>query len=181
MRTILIFVTSFLVADSLHAQKSFNLAAFKSETRVFEGIMDNLLKQTFKDPFALTVEPKGTYLQGYGMVFFVHLNINRSKIRTPFGEMDAPRSMAEKSKEEQIRLIKELTIQCLADYGATMKQLAGQDRITISAHVEDRNELDPSKDTTVLVFSATKDDIELFTLKKITIEKFRERVHLFQY
>ena len=143
--------------------------------------MNHILKQNFSDPYAVTGEPKGTYLQGYGVVVSFQLNINRATLRTPFGEMDIPRAERERSKDEQIRMVKESMIQCLAEYGSALKQLAGHDRITISAHVEDRNELDPAKKTSVLVFTAGKDDIDLYTMKRLSFDKFKERVHALQY
>lgn len=170
-----------LLLTPVYAQKNLNLATLKRDTEIFEGIVQKVLKQNFKDPFVITAEPKGAYLQGYGVIFSFQLNISRNKIRTPFGEIDMPPKVVDLSKDEQIRLVKVSMIQCLADYGSSIKQLGGTDRVTISAHIDDRNELDPAKNTTVLVFTASRDDIELYTLKRISLDKFKDRVLVLQY
>ena len=55
------------------------------------------------------------------------------------------------------------------------------DRISINAHIEDRNQLDERKKLTVIVLTASKDDIDLFTIKKIDLDTFKERLHVLQY
>lgn len=171
----------FLLSVLVHAQTEINLAALKKDAQIFEGIINDILKQNFKNPFALTLEPKGAYVRGHGAVFFFHLNINRGRIRTPFGEVADPSAGPERSKEEQIRLVRDLMIQCLANYGPTIQPLNGHDRITITAHIEDRSEFDPTKSTTVMVLSVLKDDVDAVALKRVTMEKFREKVQVVQY
>lgn len=164
-----------------HAQKGLDLALLKRHAQIFEGIVRNVLLQNFPNPFAISEEPRGTYLQGYGIMVFFHLNINRGKIRTPFGEIDAPKTVADRTKEEKIRVVRDSMIQCLADYGSTIKQLNGHDRITISAHLEDRYELDPNKSTTVLVLAVSKDAVDLYATRKISLEKFKDKVQIVRY
>ena len=176
-----ILLTVLSATGAAHAQKSLNQALLKREAQIFEGIVHNVLKQNFPTPFAISNAPKGTYLQGYGVVVFFHLNLNRGKIRTPFGEIDPPKGVGTKKKGEQIRLVKETMISCLADYGGTIKQLGGHDRISISAHLEDRNELDPTKRTTVMVLTVSKDDVDLVAMKKISLGQFKERLHVLRY
>ncbi len=177
----LILLTILSATGMAYGQKSLNQALLKREAQIFEDIVHNVLKQNFTNPFAISNAPRGTYLQGYGVVFFFHLNLNRGKIRTPFGEIDTPRRMKNRSKGEQIRLVKETMIGCLADYGGTIKQLGRQDSISISAHLEDRSELDPTKSTTVLVLTASKIDVDLVAMRKIPLKTFKDRVHILQY
>ncbi|RPI28839.1 MAG: hypothetical protein EHM61_03800 [Acidobacteria bacterium] len=163
------------------AQQSNNLALLKRDTQIFERIVYEVLKQHFKNPFAITADPRGGYLQGFGVTVSFQLNINRATIRTPFGDLNAPRSQGERTKAEQIRTVKESMKQCLADYGQTIKQLGPHDRIAVQAHIVDRNELDPAKATTVLVLMCTKDDVNLLATGKLPVEKFKERVHVLEY
>ncbi len=163
------------------AQQSQNLALLKRDTQILERIVYEILKQNFKNPFAITAEPRGAYLQGFGVTVSFQLNINRAKIRTPFGDLNAPKAVGEQSKAEQIRLVKDSMRQCLADYGQTIKQLGPHDRISVQAHIVDRNELDPAKATTILVLTCTKDDVNLLATGKLPPEKFKERVHVLEY
>lgn len=166
---------------SVNAQQSSNLVVLKRDTQILERIVSEVLKQNFTNPFAITAEPRGAYLQGYGVTLSFQLNINRATIRTPFGELKASRTVGQRSKDQQIKLVKDTMVQCLADYGNTIKQLGPHDRLTIQAHIEDRNELDPAKTITVLVLSVLKDDLNLLATRRVTLDQFKERVNVLQY
>lgn len=158
-----------------------DLALLKRDTQVFERIVSEVVKQNFTHPFAFPVEPEGVYLSGYGVVISFHLNINRAFIRTPFGDKRI-RGMEEKrSTQEQIQILQTALINCLADYGITFKQLAGEDRIAVSAHVEDRNELDATKNKTVVLVSVSKGDVERYARKDISLDEFKRRVETVLY
>ena len=77
--------------------------------------------------------------------------------------------------------MKESIVRCLADYGTAFKQLEAQDRVSINAHVEDRNELDATKKTTIVVISTSKEDLDLLTTEKITFEQFEDRIRVLEY
>lgn len=171
----------FLVAGTLaQSQEDLDLVELKENTQVFEKILTELLRQDFPNPFALTREPEGAYLRGFGVVVSFHLNINRSRIRTIFGELPSS-SREERPKQEQIRQIKEAMIRCLADYGTTFKQLTSLNRISITGHVEDRNEVDPSQKIVIVVISASRADVNLLAKQEISFEKFKERVSVVEY
>lgn len=171
----------FLVAGSLaQSQEDLDLVELKKNTQVFEKILTELLRQDFSNPFALTREPEGAYLRGFGVAVSFHLNINRSRIRTIFGELPSSSKEA-RPKQEQIRQIKESMIRCLADYGTTFKQLTSPNRISITGHVEDRNEMDPSKKVIIVVISASRADLNLLATQEISFDKFKERVSVVEY
>jgi hypothetical protein len=149
-RTILVVVLLSVFA-AVSAQQNLDLPMVKRDTKVFERIVSEVLTQNFSSPFAITAEPRGAYLQGYGLSVSFQLNINRGKIRTPFGEMKTSVPLKQRTRDQQTKLVREAMTQCLADYGHSVKQLGPHDRVTIQAHIEDRNELDPAKSTTVLV------------------------------
>lgn len=157
-----------------------DMGLLKKNTQIFERIVGEILTQNFPNPFAVTGQAEGSYVQGYGVVVSFHLNINRSRIRTPFGEIPA-RTEGQRSNPEQLDLLRESMVRCLADYGTSFKQLEAQDRISINAHVEDRNELDATKKTTVVVISTSKADLDLLTTEKITFEQFEDRIRVLQY
>ena len=157
-----------------------DMGLLKKNTQIFERIVGEILTQNFPNPFALTGQAEGSYVQGYGVVVSFHLNINRSRIRTPFGEIPA-RTEGQRSNNEQLDLLRESMVRCLADYGTAFKQLEAEDRISINAHVEDRNELDATKKTTVVVISTSKEDLDLLTTEKITFEQFEGRIRVLEY
>jgi hypothetical protein len=177
-----LFVLFFLTAPGW-TQNRLDLVALKGDTLVFERILDERLKLGFSNPFAITDNPQAAYLQGYGVVVSFHLNINRYSIRTPFGEVQAPQEgkYSREKREEQLSRVRDIAIQCLADYSRAIKQLSAHDRISVSAHIEDRNELDPVRRRTIMIVTATRDDVDLLAMRKISEQDFRKRVTILEY
>ena len=192
MRQFAKFVGAVCIAGlTLNAQSMLDFHSLKRDTQVFERIVDERLKQDFTNPFAITGDPQAAYLQGYGVVVQFHLNINRNRIRTPFGEIDAPPRIAGRNvlnaksgidpKKEQLGKVRGILVDCLANYAGAIKQLNAHDRISITAHIEDRNELDPVMRKTVMVVTATRDDIDLLAMRKLSTEEFRRKVQVLEY
>ena len=177
------------------AQQNLRLDLLKRDTQIFESIVRGVLKQSFTDPFAVTAEPRGAYLQGYGVIFTFQITVGRTKIRTAFGEIDLRRlgetmgnrrggdksGKATSRVRDQLGVMKESMIQTLQDYGSTIKQLGGHDHIAITAYVKDRSVLDEMKSSKVMVLTTTKDDVDLVAMKKISADSFKGRVHIVEY
>lgn len=178
----LVLLSSILISPTsgLIAQQNLNLDVFKRDSRIFEGILDEVLKQSFSD-FSIASEPQASYLPGYGAVTTFYLKINRLTIRTPFGSIERPRTASSQTKQEQVRTVKETMMEALANYGGTLKGLKPHEQISISARIEDRNELDPSRNEIVIVLTVTRDDVELYNMKKITLDDFKARVRIIEY
>lgn len=179
-----------IAGSAVHAQGMLDFDSLKRDTQVFEKIVDERLKQDFSNPFAITGDPQAAYLQGYGVVVQFHLNINRARIRTPFGEIEAPQRNAGRNlagrpvadpKKEQLNRVRQILIECLANYAGAIRQLNAHDRISISAHIEDRNELDPVLRKTVMVVTTTRDDIDLLAMRKINNQDFKTKVQVLEY
>ena len=157
------------------------LAQIKRDSRILESIIGEVLRQNFENPFAIAAEPQASYLQGYGVVVSFHLKINRGTIRGFYGEIRNSGSRSTVSKTEQLEKVERIMVQALADYGSTVKQLSSTDKVTICAHIEDRNELDPSKNRTDMIISARRQDIDQYLMKRITFEEFEKRIRLTEY
>ncbi len=183
MRNFRVFLMLWLVSGlPAWGQSSLNFATLKNDTEVFERIIDARLKQVFSNPFVISGSPQASYLQGYGVVVTFELNIHRSTIRTPFGEMVAPQQTGTaRPRDAQIAQVQDIMIQCLSEHSKFIKQLNAHDQISLSARIEDRNELDPVKRRTLLVITSTRDDVELLAMQKITEEEFRGRMHILRY
>ncbi len=183
---LLVFVLlASLPSGAALGEQKLNTASLKRNTQIFRGAVKVVLKENFPHRFALEAEPLATYLQGYGIVVSFELFINRPDIPTPFsrevGSKEAKAAQPHRSKEEQIDLVRQKMIACLADYGSAFKQLSSHDRIAISAHIEDRAEIDEAKRRSVMVLSASVDDIQLLAMRRITSDQFQERVHVLRY
>jgi hypothetical protein len=174
-----ILLLFFFAGTTTFAAGNLDLPLLKRNTQIFEGIVDEIVKQDFPNPFAVTGGAEASYLQEFGIVVSVHLNINRSTLRTPFGLM--PTSQETRPKGEQISILKDSMVRCLADYGDTFKQLSGGHFIAITAHIEDRNELDPTRNTTIVIISASKENVDSLTMGRISSQQFQERVRITEY
>ena len=157
------------------------LRQIKRDSRVFENIIQEVLRENFDNPFAIAAEPRAAFLPGYGLNVTFQIKINRGSIRGPWGEINNPWTKRTASKEEQVLVIKESMIQALADYGNTVKHLGRGHRITICAHIEDLNEMDKSKSRTVLLLSAGRADIQQHATAQMTLEEFRKRIEILEY
>ena len=177
---ILLLFPVFLIFPAVLEAQEIDLSLLKQDTRIFEGIVREILRQNFPSPFALTGEAEGTYLHDYGIVVSFHLNINRAEIRTPFGLVPT-RTGEQRSKEEQLKVLKESMVRGLADYGSAFKQLAGQNRISIIGHVEDRAVVDPAGNKVIIVISVSKEEVDMLATGKISRPEFERRVHVLQY
>ncbi|MEE2821800.1 MAG: hypothetical protein VYA53_02345 [Acidobacteriota bacterium] len=156
-----------------------DLPLLKRNAQIFEGIVNEVVKQNFPNPLAMTEGAKASYLQEYGIAVSLHLNINRANLRTPFGLVQTEKE--DRSKEEQLQILKNSMVRCLEDYGGTFKQLPGGHFVALALHVEDRNELDPSRNTTIVIISASKENVDFVTMGKISSEQFEERVRITEY
>jgi hypothetical protein len=157
------------------------LSELKKDSRVFERIIGEILRQHFTNPFAVAAEPQGAYLPGYGVVVTFHLKINRGTIRGFWGEVGNTEPASGTSREDQLATVRRLLVQVLSDYAATMKSLDPGERVSVCAHVEDRNELNPGAARVEIVAVAKKSDIDLYATRKITLEDFQSRVSLLEY
>jgi hypothetical protein len=169
----------FLAGTTTFAVGNLDLPLLKRNARIFEGIVNEILKQDFPNPFAFTEGAKASYLQEYGIVVSLYLKINRSTMRTPFGLV--PTGQEARSNQDQFSILKDSMVRCLGDYGGTFKQLPGDSFIAISTHVEDRNELDSTKNPTVVIISASKENVDSLTMGRISFEQFQERVRITEY
>ena len=176
---LVLFLLFFLGGTTTFAAGNLDLPQLKRNTQTFEGIVDEIVKQHFPNPFAVTGGAKASYLQEYGIVVSLHLNINRSTLRTPFGLM--PISQKTRPKEEQLSILKDAMVRALGDYGGTFKQLSSGHFIAITAHVEDRNELDPTRRTTIVIIAVSKENVDSLTMGRISSQQFQQRVRITEY
>jgi hypothetical protein len=157
------------------------LIQLKKESSIFESIVAEVLRQNFEHPFAVAAEPKAAYLSGYGLTVSFHLRINRGTIRSIYGEMVNPVGKNTRTKSQQLKTVKDSMIEVIGDYGGALKRLSDDERISICAHVEDRNELNAAEKNTIVVISASKRDTDLFSKQEIDLEEFRQRMEILEY
>ncbi len=176
-----VFLFTGISGDAQDLPTTESLAQLKKESQIFESIVQEVLKQQFTHPYAIAGEPKATYLKGFGVSLSFHLRINRGTIRTFYREVESPLVNAPGTKSKQLQIVRMTMIETLADFGSTLKELDSGERIAICAHVEDRNELDTSKNRLIIALSVKKADIEQYVTKAISMAEFRKRVQILEY
>ncbi len=170
----------FALAEPADGEK---IMQVKRDTALFSKIVGEVLKQSFDNPFALSEEPQGSYLEGYGVSISFLLRINRGSIRGIYGEVMYPEKSrnAGMSKEEQLELVKKITSRTIIDYGGTIRGLADNEHVSISAHIEDRNEWDPARKMTIIVISGTKKKINEMAQANLSDEERLRQLHTLEY
>ena len=157
------------------------VAEIKKDARVFEKIVTEVLRQNFENPFAVTAEPQAAFVPGFGVVVSFYVKINRGSLKGFTGDARDPALGGAQATEEQLGRVRDTVLRSLAEYAGTLKHLTANEHVAICAHVEDRNELDPSRNRTDIVATSLKSDIDEYLTRKINGDEFRRRVQYLEY
>ncbi|HEY3132118.1 MAG TPA: hypothetical protein VGL91_21860 [Acidobacteriota bacterium] len=174
-----LFGLALCLPASLLARNSIDYRQMRNEIQMFENILQTALKSEFNHPLALVNEPKGSYLPGYGVNFSFLLNINRDEIITPFGIKRL--SPSTRTRAEKMRLVRDMILKLLGEFGNALTQLSSEESFAVSAHLEDRTALVPSQREAVLVFRVTKKTLSDYSVRKIDFRQFRDKVEVIEY
>ena len=72
-------------------------------------------------------------------------------------------------------------MEVLGQYGASLRQLPGEAKISIIAHVLKRS-VDPSQQSNrVMILTITRSEVEQYQREKISFEDFKKRVSYLEY
>ncbi len=157
-------------------------AATRREIRNFEAVLTNVINSTFNSSsFALVQEPKGVYLQGYGVTVSFLINIHRAVLRTPFGDIRQGVDVTPELKKRRIADLKDKLIKALLDNGDNLRQLKKDDFVTIVAFIEDRNFPDEPSENKTLVLSVLKKDLDELAHKDDRRAEFIQRMRIVEY
>lgn len=159
-----------------------DLQQLKRECELFETIVLTALGQAVPNPLFIAEKPRGTYLDGYGITFSFTLNLNRSLILFPRpSQQKAQPANDDSSLARNMADVRKCLIEILGQYGATLKQLPVDSKISIIAHVLKRS-VDPNLQTNrIMILTITRADVEQYQREKISFEDFKKRVSYLEY
>lgn len=159
-----------------------DLQQLKKECELFETIVLTALGQAVPNPLFIAEKPRGTYLNGYGITFSFTLNLNRSLILFPKSTPQKPQPAGDDSNlARSMADVRKCLVEILGQYGATLKQLPGDSKISIIAHVLKRS-VDPNLQTNrIMILTITRTDVEQYQREKISFEDFKKRVSYLEY
>ena len=159
-----------------------DLVQLKRESELFEDIINTSIRQAISNPMLLAEKSRGTYLENYGAVFSLTVNLSRSLIIFP-SIIKRPKGApaTEMSPDKMMALLRGSLAEILGQYGDTLKQLSSDSRISIIAHVLSQSDINGTMVSQVLVITALKVDVEQLQREKITFEDFRKRIRYVEY
>ena len=160
-----------------------DLQQLKRECELFETIVLTALGQAVPNPLFIAEKPRGAYLDGYGITFSFTLNMNRSLVLfpKPSTQKTQPVPTDDTSLARNMAAVRKCLTEILGQYGATLKQLPGDSKISIIAHVLKRS-VDPNLQTNrIMILTITRADVEQYQREKISFEDFKKRVSYLEY
>jgi hypothetical protein len=98
-----------IVAASCWAQTP-DYSAIRRQTQLFETVLDTAIRQHFDDPahFLMLQAPRGAYLEGYGVVFTMEVNLYTLRYRNPFDASPYSEKEIAAAKSAKLARTKEL-------------------------------------------------------------------------
>jgi len=132
-----------LLAPAPSRAQTHDYTAIKRQMEIFETVLNTSLKQRYQERFMLLQPAKGSYLEGYGVVFTLETNLSTLRYLTPFTPgpytdkeiKDARAEKAARTKEVEA-LVKNL----LRDHGAGLNFLNPDDNVAVVVHLYNVNE-----------------------------------------
>ncbi len=139
----LTLITLALLAPAASRAQSHNYGTIKQQIGIFESVLNTALKQRYDQRFMMLQPPKGTYLEGYGVVFALEVNLSTLRYLTPFtpgpyNDKEIKDARAEKlarSKEVET-LVKDL----LRGNGAGLSFLKPEENVAVVVHLFNTSE-----------------------------------------
>lgn len=176
-----VFILLFLITP-VYGAEEVDLETMKGDTQIFEAVLREMLNQTFESPFAVDSEPQATYLPDYGVVVSFRIRINRASLSPKLAGIRAlTGSSATLSKSDQIKKIKSRLLEAISNHAGAIQQVRPADHISVCAHIEDRNELNPSEKETIVVFTVRKNDLDQLNRGRLDVDEFKSRVTVVEY
>ncbi len=142
-RPMLVVVSLLLLATSApaleqNAARTPDYATIKRQVEQFETLLDKALQQRFEQPFVILQHSKGTYLEGFGAVFTVEVNLVPMRFITPFNPAPySPKELEEaRAKAHQrIREVGQLVEEVLREHGPSLTFLNPEEQLAVVVHL----------------------------------------------
>jgi hypothetical protein len=128
-----------LLAPAVPAQTpSHDYTAIKLQTDIFESVLNTALKQSYTGNVMLLSPPKGTYLDGYGAVFTLEVNLATMRYITPFASApysDKEIKDARAQKIARTKEVEEMIKGLIRGNGAGLNFLKPDENLAVVVHL----------------------------------------------
>jgi hypothetical protein len=155
--------------------------SMRREIQGFETVMDKTIRAIFGgSKLPVTAKPMGVYLSGYGVAFSYTVNVYRGALSTPFGAVQGEEFTPEQ-KRRLIEDVKENLSKVLFENGVSLRQIRGDDAITIVGFFEDRNFPEERNQIKTVVMSILKKDLDEASRAEDRWKEFKMRMKAVEY
>ncbi len=159
---------------------SVDYAQIRPSIQRFEIAVGDATGLTFGQ-LGIVGRPKGVYLQGYGYMCSVLVNLRWGRItnNTPFGPITSGTDLSPEEKRVRVDGYKEQLEKVLFKEGNTLPQLDKDKCITTAAFLEEFNPEGTMNRTIIL--SVLKSDVDELGNKAERFNEFKQRVKIVEY
>lgn len=133
-----------LLAPAVPAQTpSHDYGAIKRQMEIFETVLNTALKQRYTTAFLMLQPAKGTYLEGYGAVFTLELNLATMRYITPFDSAVYSKEEignARTLKMTRTKEVEDMAKRLIRDHGAGLNFLKPDENVAVVVHLFNTSE-----------------------------------------
>ena len=169
-------------AQPAAAGQSPDYPAIKRQTQLFETVLNTAIQQRFEQPFLVLQETKGSYLEGYGVVFTLEVSLYPMRIRTPFSATpysDKELSAARAQKLARIKDLETLIRDLLRDHGMGLSFVPDNENVAVVVHLF--NQAEQRDLPSQLAVQAKKQWLQDAAGRKLSAAEFRQKLSVISF
>jgi hypothetical protein len=155
-------------------------AQVRASIQKFEMAIGDASSRTF-NTLGIVGKPKGVFLQGYGYMYSVLINLRWGIItnNTPFGPITSGTDLSPEDKRKQVDSFREQLLHVMFAQGSMLPQLEKDKCITIAAFLEEMNP-DGMMNKTIIL-TVLKSDLDELANRPERFNDFKQRVKSVEY
>lgn len=163
------------------AKVKMDMVQLKRDFQVFENIINTSVTQVLPHPMLLQSRARGAFLEGYGAVFSLSFNLNRSTVFLPMLKKSKESGDSRTTNQQTREKIRNVLVGTLIQYGDGIKQMPKNSRIVIAAHFINQTEYYQAGENSVIQLSIYQPDLEQYRRGGISQEELRKKVVNLEY
>ncbi len=156
--------------------------AIKRQTQLFETVLDTAVRQHFEQPFLMLQETRGAYLEGYGVVFTLEVNLYPLRLRTPFAATPYSDKELAAARTQKLARIKDLEVlirDLLRDHGMGLNFLPADENVAVVVHLF--NQAEHRDMPTQLAVQTRKQWLQEAAGRKLSAAEFRQKLSVISF
>jgi hypothetical protein len=158
-------------------------STIKKQTQLFETVLDTAIRQHF-DPehFLMLQSPRGAYLEGYGVVFTVEVNLYTMRWRNPFDASPYSEKEVATARTAKLARIKELETlirDLLRNNGMGLDFVAPDENVAVVVHLF--NQAEHRELPSQLAVQTKKQWLQEAAGRKLSAEEFRQKLSVVSF